>query len=43
LQDLAWWEFRDIDLLVGVSDISGVADHLGVDHGEDGFDTNGIA
>lgn len=43
LQDLTWWEFRDIDLLVGVSDVSGVGDHLCVDDGEDGFDTNGVA
>ena len=43
MQDLTWWEFRDIDLLVGVSHVSGVGDHLAVDDGEDGFDTNGIA
>lgn len=43
LQDLAWWEFRDVDLLVGVSHVSGVGDHLSVDDGEDGFDTDGVA
>lgn len=43
LQDLSWWELRDIYLLVGVSDVSGVGDHLRVDNVEDGFDTNHIA
>ena len=42
MQDLTGWQFRDVDLLVGVSDISGVGDHLGVDDGEDSFDTDGI-
>ena len=43
LQDLTWWQFGDIDLLIGVSYVSGVGDHLRIDDGEDSFDTNGIA
>jgi len=42
LQNLTWRKFRDIDLLVGVSDVPSVGDHLGVNNSEDGFDTDGI-
>ena len=43
LQYLTWWKFGDIDLLIWVSYVSSVSDHLGVDNGENSFDTNGVA
>jgi len=42
LEDLSWWELRDIELLVGVSNVSSSGDHLVVDDGDDGLDTNDI-
>lgn len=42
LQHLTWGKLRDIDLFIWVSYISGISDHLAVDNGEDGFDTNSI-
>jgi hypothetical protein len=42
LKNLSWWELRDIELLVGVSDVSSSSDHLVVDDGNDGLDTNDV-
>ena len=42
LKDLSWWEFRDIQLLVRVSGVSGSSDHLVVDNSDNGLDTNDI-
>ena len=42
LKNLSWWELRDVELLVGVSDVSGSGDHLVVDNGHDGLDTNNV-
>lgn len=42
LKDLSWWELGDIEFLVGVSDVSSSGDHLVVDNGHDGLDTNDI-
>ena len=42
LEDLTWWKLRDIELLVGVSDVSGSSDHLVVDDTDDGLDTNDV-
>lgn len=42
LKNLSWWKLRDIELLVGVSDVSSSSDHLVVDNGHDGLDTNNV-
>jgi hypothetical protein len=42
LEHLTWWKLGDIELLVGVSDVSSSGDHLVVDHGDDGLDTNHV-
>ena len=42
LKNLSWWKLRDIELLVGVSDVSSSSDHLVVDDGNDGLDTNDV-
>ena len=42
LKHLTWWELSDVELLVGVSDVSGSGDHLVVDDTDDGLDTNDI-
>ena len=42
LKNFSWWELRDVEFLVGVSDVSGSSDHLVVDDGNDGLDTNHI-
>ena len=42
LQDLTWWQLGDVELLVGISDVSGSGDHLVVDDGEDGLDAEAV-
>jgi hypothetical protein len=42
LQHLSWWQLGDIQLLVGVSDVSSSRDHLVVNDGDDGLDTNHV-
>lgn len=42
LKNLSWWKLRDIELLVGVPDVSSSSDHLVVDDGNDGLDTNDV-
>ena len=42
LENFSWWELTDVHFLVGVSDVSGVSDHLVVDDGNDGLDTNDV-
>ena len=43
LEDLTRWEFRDIKFFIGISDVSSVSDHLTVDNGDDGLDTNDVS
>ena len=42
LKNFSWWELRDVEFLVGVSDVSSSGDHLVVDDGNNGLDTNDI-
>ena len=42
LKNFSWWELRDVHFLVGVSDVSSSGDHLVVDDGNDGLDTNNV-
>ena len=42
LENLTWRKLGDIELLVGVSDVSSSGDHLVVDDTDDGLDTNNI-
>jgi len=42
LKNLSWWELRDVEFLVGVSDVSCSGDHLVIDDGNNGLDTNNI-
>jgi hypothetical protein len=42
LEDLSWRKLGDVELLVGVSDVSCPGDHLVVDDGDDGLDTNHV-
>ena len=43
LEDFTRWEFRDIKFLIRISDVSSVSDHLRVDNGGDGLDTNDVS
>lgn len=43
LENLTWWELTDIDLLIGVSDVSSSSDHLVVDNGGDGLDSEHVS
>ena len=40
--DLSWGEFRDIELLVCVTDVTITGDHLVVNDSEDGLDANDV-
>ena len=42
LGDLSWGEFRDIELLVCVTDVTITGDHLVVNDSEDGLDANDV-
>jgi len=42
LKHLTWRKLRDVELLVGVSNVSGSSDHLVVDNADDGLDTNDV-
>jgi hypothetical protein len=42
LGDFTWGQLRDVELLVGVTDVTIAGDHLVVDHSEDGFDTESV-
>lgn len=42
LENLSWRKLRDVELLVGVSDVSGSSDHLVVDNTDDGLDTDNV-
>jgi len=42
LEHLSWWKLRDIELLIGVSDVSSSGDHLVVDNGHNCLDTNNV-
>ena len=42
LEDLTWWKLRDIELLVGITDVSVSGDHLGVDDSDEGLDTEAV-
>lgn len=42
LEHLTGWEFRDIEFLVGVTDISVSGDHLVVDDSDDGLDAQTV-
>lgn len=42
LQHLAWWQLRNVKLLVRISDISVSSDHLIVNDGKNRFDTEGV-
>jgi hypothetical protein len=43
LEAFTWWELRDIEFLVGVSNISGSSDHLVINDGDDGLDSNNVS
>jgi len=42
LKNLSWRKLSDIELLVGVSDVSCSGDHLVIDDRDDGLDTNDV-
>jgi len=42
LENLSWRKLRDIELLVGVSNVSGSGDHLVVDNTEDGLKSENV-
>lgn len=43
LEDLTGGQLRDVELLVGVTDVSGTGDHLLVEAGDDGLHTKHVA
>ena len=42
LEDFTGGKLRDIELLVGITDVSVAGDHLIVDHGDEGLDTEDV-
>ena len=42
LEHLTWWQLRDVELLVSVSDVSVTGDHLRVDDGHEGLDSEAV-
>lgn len=42
LENLTWWKLGDIELLVGISDVSSSGNHLIVDDREDCLDTKNV-
>ena len=42
LEHLSWWKLCDVKLLVRLSDVSGVGDHLAVNDGQDGLNTDDV-
>jgi len=43
LEAFTWWELRDIEFLVGVSNVSGSGDHLVIDNSDNGLDSNNVS
>lgn len=43
LENLTWWQLRDVELLVSLTNISITGDHLVVDHGQDSLKTEHVA
>jgi hypothetical protein len=42
LEHFSWWKLSDVKLLVRLSDVSGVGDHLAINDGDDGLDTDNV-
>lgn len=43
MQDLTRWKLRDLELLVGISDISSSGNHLLIETGNNGLDSKNVA